>query len=100
GVVGDGDEVGGVAAVFEAVDVAGHPVLDRELGGVEGGGGFGRAVGFGAGEVDEVVDLAGAGVADLRDAGARLDQAAQDRAFGDDARVVAGVGDDWDLGDA
>src|SRR5690606_34886535 len=100
GVVGDGDEVGGVAAVFEAVDVAGHAVADGEFGVGVGGGGFGGAVGFGAGEVEHRVDVAGAGVAELGDAGARLGQAADCGAFGDDARVVAGVGGDGDGGDA
>src|SRR5690606_2638342 len=88
------------AAVFEAVDVAGHAVADGEFGVGVGGGGFGGAVGFGAGEVEHRVDVAGAGVAELGDAGARLDQAAECGAFGDDARVVAGVGGDGDGGDA
>src|SRR5690606_26748376 len=94
------DEVGGVAAVFEAVDVAGHAVADGEFGVGVGGGGFGGAVGFGAGEVEHRVDVAGSGVAELGDAGARLHEAAECGAFGDDARVVAGVGGDGDGGDA
>ena len=42
--------------------------------------------------IDQVVDLAVTGIADLRDPGAHLDQAPQHRAVGDDLGVVTGVG--------
>ena len=52
----------------------------------------GDAVDLGLRVVDEVGDLALAGVAHLHDARAGLDEAAQHRLLGDDRRVVAGVG--------
>ena len=48
--------------------------------------------------VDDVVDLALAGVADLHDAGAGVDQAAQDRLLAHDLGVVARVGGDRHVG--
>ncbi len=110
----DDDHLAGVQAVGEPVEVgvaggdAGH-ALAAPLGGLdlvergpedlgEGEVVLRRAplrhgVDLGLGVVDDLVDVAAVGrVAELHDARARLDEAAQDRTLADDARVVPGVG--------
>ena len=112
---GDDDELAGVQAVGEAVEVdeaggdAGHraaaaadglelvhrrlhELLEQRV--VLGRAALGDVVDRLLRAVDGVVDAAGAGraVAELHDAGAGLDEAAQDRLLGDDAGVEAGVG--------
>src|SRR5690606_3648422 len=61
---------------------------------VFGGAAFGDLVDLGLGAVDDFGDVlaVGARVAVLDDAGARFDQAAQDRLLRDDLGVEAGVG--------
>ena len=110
---GDDDHLAGVQAVGELVEVgeagrdadhlaaAGADRLDlveralhdrRQRQVVLGGPPVGDVVDLGLGGVDDVVGVAVAGVAELDDPGAGLDQPAQDRRLAHDPRVVAGVG--------
>ncbi len=92
------DEPGGhadhlAAAVADRLDLVERALHDRgERLIVLAGAALGDGVDLGLGGVDDRVDLAVAGVTHLRDAGAGLDQAAQDGALGHDLGVVAGVG--------
>ena len=116
----DDDELAGVQAVGEGVEVgeaggdAGHRagaaadglhLVHRRLHDVAEDGvvlaraPLGDVVDRLLGPVDEVVDLAAvAGVPELHDAGAGLDEAPQHGALGDDPGVVAGVGRRGDAG--
>ncbi len=112
---GDDDELAGVQAVGQAVEVGEpgrhtghraaaaadglelvhrrlHELLEQRV--VLAAAALGHVVDGLLGPVDDVVDAAGTGcaVAELHDPRARLDQAAQDRLLGDDPRVEAGVG--------
>ena len=85
-----------VADRLDLVEDAAHDVAQRRV--VDGRATVGDLVDLGLRVVDDVVDLALAGVAEGGDAGAGLDQAAQDRLVAHDLGVVAGVGRDRDVG--
>ena len=87
----DAGEDSAVAADgLDLVQGAGHDLGQRVV--VLAGPALGDGVHLGLGPVHELVGVRVARVAELHDPGARLDQAAQDRALLDDAGVVAGVG--------
>ena len=85
-----------VADHLDLVEDAAHDVAQRRI--VLGGPTVGDLVDLGLGAVDHVVDLALAGVAQLSDARAGLDQPAQHRLVAHDLGVVAGVGRDRHVG--
>ena len=120
GAGGDDDHLAGVQAVGEGVQVgeagrdagehavvaadrldlvqgAGHDLRQRVV--VLAGAALGDGVDLGLGPVHQLVGVGLARVAELDDPGAGLDQAAQDGALADDARVVAGVGGGRHRGD-
>src|SRR5579863_3951297 len=95
---GDAGEV--VAAAADRLDLvegAGHDLGQRVV--ILARPALGHGVHLGLGPVHELVGLGVARVAELDDPGPGLDQAAQDRALPDDARVVAGVGGGRHRGD-
>ena len=75
---------------LDLVEGALHDLAERQV--VLGGAPLGDGVDLGLRAVDDVVGLGVGVVAHLHDAGAGLDEAAQDRALADDLGVVAGVG--------
>ena len=94
---GDAVEAGlAVADRLDLVEDAVHDVGQRRV--VLAGAAVGDLVDLGLRLVDHVVDLALAGVADLHDLGAGVDQPAQDRLLAHDLGVVAGVGGDRHVG--
>ncbi len=80
---------------LDLVEDAVHDVGERDV--VLARALVGDLVDLGLRLVHHVVDLALAGVADLHDLGARVDQPAQDRLLPDDLGVVAGVRGDRDV---
>ena len=95
-----GDAGEGAAAAADGLDLvegAGHDLRERVV--VVGDAAVGDAVDLGFGAVDQLVGVAVAGIAELDDAGADLDQAAEDGPLADDAGVVAGVGGGGHRGD-